>query len=384
MVTGGPPAGWYPDPGGQPFERFWDGRTWTAGTRAASPGRPPSAPVRPVRPQDGRPAAYGSGVTVPPRPSVPGRAVVPHPGGLPPSGSIERGPVRPTRSNLVSVTISVVMLIPAAIGALAIVAPIAYGLQLVWPVWGAVAPFAAWVLGAVVATWPRETIQRAWYGYRDPTAEEHRRLAEPSRRALQRLGVTAGRYRLMLTESDGVNAPAVTGRTVVMTSYAVNTLPADRMEAVLVHELGHHLGLHAVPVVCYTLLTLPVRALWWLLARIWQPVRRMWAIAKRWHTPFGFLVSFIFTFAVALLVVVLAIPAGIAFVGATLARPSTDRTEFLADAAVVDVGLGPQLLAALETAIEAGHTETDRVTRLLSVQPLLIRRAQRLRRTLAA
>ncbi|MCO6008194.1 M48 family metalloprotease [Actinoallomurus purpureus] len=276
--------------------------------------------------------------------------------------------------------VALTALVPAAVGAMAIVGPVAFGLDLVWPVWGAVIPFVVWVAGAVLATWPQETIQRAWYGYRDPTAEEHRRLTEPSRHALRRLGVTAGRYRLMIAESDGPNAPAVTGRTVVITSYAAKTLPPDRMEAVLAHELSHHIGLAAVPVFSYTHLTLPIRALWWLLTRIWRPVRRMWAIARRWHTPFGFIVSFVLTVAVALIFVVLMIPAGIAVVGAALARLSTDRTEFLADAAVADLGLGPQLLAALEAAIESGHIESDRVTRLLSIQPLIVRRAQRLRK----
>ncbi|MEV5704685.1 M48 family metalloprotease [Actinoallomurus sp. NPDC052274] len=379
MVTGGPPAGWYPDPGGRPYERFWDGRTWTTGIRAV-PGMPASASPWPgPAPPPGAPGRAAAAPAA--RPAVPGRAVVPSPG----SRALVRPPgsARSMGAGPGSIIVAVAMLIPAAIGALAIAAPIAYGLHLVWPVWGAVAPFAAWVLGAAVATWPGETIQRAWCGYRDPTAEEHRRLTEPSRAALRRMGLTAGRYRLMIAESDGPNAPAVTGRTVVITSYAVTRLPSGPLEAVLAHELGHHRGPHAVPVLCHTVLTLPIRALWWLLARIWHPVRRMWAFAKRWHTPFGFLVSAVFTLAVALIVVASAIPAGVAFVGATLARLSTDRAEFLADAAVVDAGLGPQLLAALETAIEAGHLGTDRIARLLSVQPLVIRRAQRLRRHLA-
>jgi hypothetical protein len=40
-VTGQPPPGWYPDPGERAFERYWDGRAWTAATRGASQG--PSA-----------------------------------------------------------------------------------------------------------------------------------------------------------------------------------------------------------------------------------------------------------------------------------------------------------------------------------------------------
>lgn len=387
MATGQPPAGWYPDPSGQPFERFWDGRTWTTGTRPRPASRSASVPLplpRPAHSYD-RGTAYGQHLATPARsraaPAVISDGVTPDI--QPPSGSIVQGPTGPIRPGLGAITIAVAMLAPAAAGALAIVVPIAYGLQLIWPIWGAAAPFAAWVAGAAVATWPQERIQRAWYGYRDPTAEEHRRLAEPSRRVLRRLGLTAGRYRLMIATADGPNAPAVTGRTVVVTSYAVTRLPPDQVEAVLAHELSHHAGLPAIPVFCHTLLALPIRAVWWVLARIWTPVRRMWTIAKRWHTPFGFLVFFVLTVAAAVIFAVLALPTGIALVGAGLARLSTDRTEFLADAAVADLGLGPQLLATLEAAIAAGHTGTDPLARLLPVQPLIVRRAQQLRRQLA-
>ncbi|OBJ90900.1 DUF2510 domain-containing protein [Mycobacterium asiaticum] len=34
----GPPAGWYPDPGGTYMQRYWDGAQWT---EVMSPGRKP-------------------------------------------------------------------------------------------------------------------------------------------------------------------------------------------------------------------------------------------------------------------------------------------------------------------------------------------------------
>jgi Na+-transporting methylmalonyl-CoA/oxaloacetate decarboxylase gamma subunit len=103
-------------------------------------------------------------------------------------------------------------------------------------------------------------------------------------------------------------------------------------------------------------------------------------VAVKWHTPFGFLVTFLLAITMAVVFAVLVIPACVAIVGAALSRFSTDRTEFLADTAVAGVGLGPQLLAALEKAIEAGHVGTDRAGRLLALPPLDVRRAQRLRR----
>jgi hypothetical protein len=48
-VTAAP--GWYPDPGGQPGHfRFWDGRSWSAGT-TTDPRTPPGSTAGPVPPQ---------------------------------------------------------------------------------------------------------------------------------------------------------------------------------------------------------------------------------------------------------------------------------------------------------------------------------------------
>lgn len=279
--------------------------------------------------------------------------------------------------------VALIALIPALVGALTIVVPIAYGSSLVWPIWGAGIPFVIWAAGAVLAARPQERIQRSLHGYRDPTTDELRRIKEPARRALHRTAVSAGRIRLMIVDVQELSAPATAGRTVVVTSYAASSLPSDRLEAVLVHELTHHIGLHTVPVFCHTQLMLPVRALRWLLARIWRPVRRMWRVAVSWHTPFGFLVTFLLAIVAAAVIAVSVIPACVAFVGAALSRISTDRTEFHADTAVVGIGLGPQLLAALETAIEAGHIHNDHTGRLLALPALEVRRAQRLRRKLA-
>src|SRR5580658_4264789 len=41
------PQGWFPDPAGQPFLRWWDGQQWTAHTNAGTTGNGPQ-PVRPV------------------------------------------------------------------------------------------------------------------------------------------------------------------------------------------------------------------------------------------------------------------------------------------------------------------------------------------------
>jgi hypothetical protein len=44
----GSPPGWYPDPGGQPVQRWWSGTGWTGATQPF-----PQAPVVPNAPHDG-------------------------------------------------------------------------------------------------------------------------------------------------------------------------------------------------------------------------------------------------------------------------------------------------------------------------------------------
>lgn len=302
-----------------------------------------------------------------------------------PPGRAEPGPVSPVRPGLGSTLVALTMLAPVLAGALMIVGPIAYGMALVWPVWGGVVPFAVWWAAAPLFLVPatQRLIATTWYGCRDATGDEATRLDAPWRAVLARAGIPAGRYRLMVVDSEELNAYATTGRIVVVTSQAARTLPPDQLEAVLAHELGHQLSLHVVPVFCHAQLMVPIRVLWWLLARSWRPVRRMWAVAVKWHTPFGFLVTFLLAILAAAAFVVSAAPAAIAFVGVALSRISTDSTEYQADRAAIDLGLGPALLAVLESFIDAGRGGTGRLGRLLAVQPLLVRRAHRIRKTLA-
>ena len=50
------------------------------------------------------------------------------------------------------------------------------------------------------------------------------------------------RYSLWIQDSDDVNATPTPGHTVAVTRWALYTLPPAHLEAVLAHELSHHLG----------------------------------------------------------------------------------------------------------------------------------------------
>jgi Zn-dependent protease with chaperone function len=104
-----------------------------------------------------------------------------------------------------------------------------------------------WILSGVVLVMPsiEPTISRLIFDIRPPGSHELRSLAYPWQSVCQVAGVDPARYVLMVEDSHGLNAFAVGGRTVSVTQSALQ-LPPKQLEAVLAHELGHHLSGHPV------------------------------------------------------------------------------------------------------------------------------------------
>ncbi|WP_433479703.1 M48 family metalloprotease [Spirillospora sp. CA-142024] len=300
---------------------------------------------------------------------APGMAPVPVPGAeVGPASAPPGAPARylpPGRSQEASGQAGLVVgLVAASEGVL--VAAAAFGAHLVWPVWGAVAAVAVW---AVLLSAPL-TARRA-YGYREPDTTERVRLGQSWRDVQYRAG--AGAYRLVVVESDELNACRPFGRTVAVTSRSARSLPPGHLEAVLAHELGHLLGWRAVPAFVHAQLTLPSRALLWTLRRPWSPIVPMWKKAVEWHRPIGFLPVLLLAVLATAVTVVVAVPAAVAYAAAASTRLLSAHGEARADAAAVRMGLGAELVAAVEHRIE--HQPHG--------LPLpLVRRAQALRRRL--
>jgi Zn-dependent protease with chaperone function len=247
-----------------------------------------------------------------------------------------------------------------------VVAVVAFGLHLVWPAWGAAVVVAVW---AVVL--PAPLGAGRVYGYREAGGAERVQLEQAWRDVQRRAGVSG--YRLVVVESAELNACVPFGRTVAVTSASAQGLAPGRLEAVLAHELGHLLGWRAVPAFVHAQVTLPSRALLWTLRRSWSPIGPMWKRAVAWHRPIGFVPVFLLAVLAAAVTVVLAVPAGLAYVGALGARALSGRGEARADAAAVRIGFGAELVAAVEERIEHARDGL----------PLhLVRRAQGLRRRL--
>ena len=103
---------------------------------------------------------------------------------------------------------------------------------------------AVWVLsGALTFLRPvEEMIARYLLRLRLPTSAERQRLGPGWFQVAHRAGVDPDRFTIWVQESDDVNATPTPGHTVAVTRWALYTVPAQHLEAVLAHELSHHLG----------------------------------------------------------------------------------------------------------------------------------------------
>lgn len=132
-------------------------------------------------------------------------------------------------------------------------------------VWTALIVFVA--SGTAVFFRPTEyVIARAFFRYRQPTLPEQQRLDHAWGLVTNSAGVRADQYRLWVEDSNDLNASAAAGHIVAVTRGAL-TLPPHQLEALLAHELGHHLGGHSWATLLTYWYSLPgrllMRALHW-------------------------------------------------------------------------------------------------------------------------
>lgn len=233
----------------------------------------------------------------------------------------------------------------------------------------AVAP--VWLLAILVFWWPVNALWQvsfAWFafgyvaavvlfflrpvqvwvlaplmGARRPTAAQLAALAPAWRPVLQANALPGGRYVLATLPSNELNAFACGGHLVVVTSYAIETLPRDELTGVLAHELSHHLGLHTVALTFVQWLSVPVL----LLARIGFFFQN---VASAATTSYGSNSSSLTVIGRA----VAAILNGISWIflsglllSNALANIVGRNSEFEADMRAVDMGFGKSLATAL-------------------------------------
>ena len=130
-------------------------------------------------------------------------------------------------------------------GSAAILALAAIALHRFVPL-GPTAVVAIWTaLGALTFVAPAERVLgRVVLRLRAPDARQQALLDPAWRAVCRRAGVAPDRYLLRVQRSSAVNASAGGGHLVAVTSGALDGRGVP-LEAILAHELGHHLGGHA-------------------------------------------------------------------------------------------------------------------------------------------
>ncbi|MEW2621224.1 M48 family metalloprotease [Streptomyces sp. NPDC048106] len=151
--------------------------------------------------------------------------------------------------------------VPGALVSLALVTTIALGLLGVGV--GALVVVAWAACGLLVFHRPTElALARFVLKLRRPTAQERARLEPVWNEVTARAGIEPGTYQLMVQNSDELNAAAVAGHVVAVTTYSLHRIPSSNLAAVLAHELGHHTGGHAWAGLLGYWYSLPGRIAW--------------------------------------------------------------------------------------------------------------------------
>ena len=218
-------------------------------------------------------------------------------------------------------------------------------------------------------------------GARRPHREEAARIRPAFDAVMQAMHLERHRFVVGVIDSEQVNAFAVGGHLVVVTSFAAHELDHDRLCGVLAHELCHHLGSHTVALTMHQWLLLPVSLLARLgafLDNVARAATDAFARDSRILRGAGTAVSLLFT----LLAKVFG--AGVTasnHIGNVVGRSA----EFAADRRVVSAGFGRQLADALRVAHASSPTRPrGRLSRLVETHPPALTRITRIEAALRA
>lgn len=189
-------------------------------------------------------------------------------------------------------------------------------------------------------------------GARAPTPDERQIIDPVWAEVTQSMRSSPRRYVLAVLDADDLNAFACGGHLVVVTTYAVNTLPDFELSGVLAHELSHHLGLHTVALTVRHWLGLPITVLariGFYLEHVSQAATQSFARAPELRFVGAILAAILRCAAWLMLVTILLSNALSNLVGRT--------AEFAADKRAVELGYGAQLSAALRRFVGTGHAQ---------------------------
>jgi STE24 endopeptidase len=102
-----------------------------------------------------------------------------------------------------------------------------------------------WILSAAAVMWPRTEYLLATkvHGLRPPSAMELQRLGPAWWAVCTAAKVDPNKYRVWIYEGPEATAPPPPGTTIAVSNWSTYNLPQPMLEAVLAHELAHHLAL---------------------------------------------------------------------------------------------------------------------------------------------
>lgn len=275
-----------------------------------------------------------------------------------------------------STSMSVVLALPVFLCSLAVVAVagsyILPGIPWLIPV--------LWISSGAVLLVPsiEPTVSRLLFDVRPPSPDEMNYLWQPWQSVCHVAGVAPGRFVLMVEDSHELNAFAAGGRTVAVTQTSLR-LPPKQLEAILAHELGHHLSGHPTVGILSWWYALPARGAAFLAGVAVRFILFVAEMFARFGGGIGALVALLLSLVVLTM---------LAFVGfwlllipltAPLLAGVSRAGEHRADRTAAELGYGPHLVEVLHRWIAAGgHRQESLKARMLATHPSPTDRINRL------
>lgn len=225
-----------------------------------------------------------------------------------------------------------------------------------------VAPGSPWlfpvlwlVSGAIVFVPVTDRVLAALaHRLRKPTNAEGAVLQPLLESVCDNAGVDPRRYWLRIQNSREINAMAVGGHVVGVSTAALG-LPPAQLEAVLAHELGHHLAGHTKISLLRWWYEMPARLAVWLVLLVAAGV---YAVRRAFRRNTAVAVaSGIVLVGLAILAVVASPWLLLVPVIAPLVALTSRRAELHADRVAAELGYGPLLLEVLQRWIREGHDD---------------------------
>jgi Zn-dependent protease with chaperone function len=251
--------------------------------------------------------------------------------------------------------------------------------------WGCVI-VAAWLLSGpvVLIRQVEEAVIGGRSNIRKPTVEEFQRLAWSWRNVTQAAEIDPSTYSLWIERTHRVNAFATAGHTVAVTEGAASRLSGEQLDAVLAHELGHHLGGHA----------------WASLLRYWYSLPGSYALGFGTYLnlaltsafgsgsiPMTIVISLVLVGFVIFLIVyvpLLGVFAGVFLFIPFLTLWLRRQQEYEADLIAAQIGYGLALVVYLQRGEETGQPKASWRKRIVATHPSSDERVLRLQAWLDA